>query len=168
MKRRDPNPTAAATPAERRARVAALPALRDTDAALIERFIERAWAEDGLARHSQAAYRSDLQGFARWLAPSGPGLLEVARLREPEHIVRASSALLLAAVLDPQATRQTVIDLCDPKYVEASVAPPITIHYLALCAALCNVGDDGFVRLAGLTSKFPFEESQEDVLLALA
>lgn len=74
-----PAPNAAASPAERRARVAALPPLRDPDALLIEGFIERAWAEDGLARHSQAAYRSDLQGFARWLAPAGPGLLEVAR-----------------------------------------------------------------------------------------
>ena len=96
------------------------------------------------------------------------GLLDLAKLRDPEHVVRASSALLLAAVLDPEATRPTVIELCDPKLVEASVAPPITIHHLALCAALCDVGDDGFAKLAVLASKFPFEESQEDVLLALA
>ena len=96
------------------------------------------------------------------------GLLELSRLSEPEHIARASSALLLAAVLNPEATRDTVVALCEEKLVAASAAPPIAIHQLALCAALCGVGDEGFTRLAALASRFPFEESQEDVLLALA
>jgi hypothetical protein len=96
------------------------------------------------------------------------GLLELARLPEPQHIVRASSALLLAAVLEPEATRGTVMTLCDPQLVAASAAPPIAIHHLALCAALCGIGDEGFTKLAALTSQFPFEESQEDILLALA
>jgi hypothetical protein len=96
------------------------------------------------------------------------GLLQLAKLSESEYIARASSALLLAAVLDSQATRDTVVDLCDPELVANSAVPPITLHHLALCAALCDIGDDGFTRLAALTSQFPFEESQEDVLLALA
>jgi hypothetical protein len=96
------------------------------------------------------------------------GLLELANLSGPEHIARASSALLLAAVLNPQATRDTVVALCEPQLVAASAAPPIAIHHLALCAALCDVGAEGFTRLAALTSRFPFEESQEDVVLALA
>jgi hypothetical protein len=96
------------------------------------------------------------------------GLLELAKLSGPEHIARASSALLLAAVLDPQATRDTVVALCEEQLVAASAAPPIAIHHLALCAVLCGVGDEGFTRLAALTSRFPFEESQEDVVLALA
>ena len=96
------------------------------------------------------------------------GLLELAKLAKPEHIARASSALLLAAVLDPAATRDTVVALCDPKLVAASAAPPIMIHHLALCAALCGVGDEGYTKLAALASRFPFEESQEDVVLALA
>jgi len=96
------------------------------------------------------------------------GFLELARLSEPQHIVRASSALLLAALLDPHATRDTVVALCDEKLIAASAAPPIMIHHLALCAALCGVGDDGLTKLAALASRFPFEESQEDILLALA
>jgi hypothetical protein len=96
------------------------------------------------------------------------GLLELAKLQGAEQIVRASSALLLAAVLDPEATRDTVVALCDPELVAASAAPPITIHHLALCAALCGVGDEGYARLAALASRFAFEESQEDVVLALA
>jgi hypothetical protein len=96
------------------------------------------------------------------------GLLQVAKRSEPENIIRSSSALLLAAVLDPEATRETVIVLSDPDRIADSVAPPIVIHHLALCAALCNVGDEGFTQLAALMSRSPYEESQEDILLALA
>jgi hypothetical protein len=96
------------------------------------------------------------------------GLLELAKLSEPEHIVRSSSALLLAAVLDPEATRDTVVALCDEQLVAASAAPPISIHHLALCATLCRVGDEGLTKLAALGSRFAFEESQEDIVLALA
>jgi hypothetical protein len=96
------------------------------------------------------------------------GLLALAKRPEPEHVARAASALLLAAVLDPEATRDTVVALCDPQLVAASAAPPVAIHHLALGAALCGVGDDGFTKLAALTSRFPSEESQEDVVLALA
>src|SRR5688572_27414646 len=112
-------------------------------------------------------YLQTYRGYRQALGDehSVKGLLELAKLSEPEHIARASSALLLAAVLDPEATRDTVIALCDPKHVAASAAPPIVIHHLALCAALCGVGDEGFARLATLTSHFAFEESQEDVLL---
>jgi hypothetical protein len=95
-------------------------------------------------------------------------LLELAALPEPENIVRASSALLLAAVLDPEATKETVVALSDPQLVAASAAPPIVIHHLALSAALCNIGEEGFTKLAALASEFRFEESQEDILLALA
>ena len=119
----------------------------------------------GMYLQTYRGYREELRAGGRH---DVKGLLELAKLRDPEHVVRASSALLLAAVLDPEATRPAVIGLCDPKLVEASVAPPIAIHHLALCAALCDVGDDGFAKLAALASKFPAEESQEDVLLALA
>src|SRR5688572_20628130 len=115
-------------------------------------------------------YLDTYQGYRRTLGEGHDvkGLLETAKLAGPEHIVRASSALLLAAVLDPDGTRDTVVALCDPKLVAASAAPPITIHHLALCAALCGMGDEGHAKLAALASRFPFEESQEDVVLALA
>lgn len=68
-----------ASPADRRERTRALPPPREADRHLVEAFIERAWAEDGLARNTQDSYRRDLEGFARWLATQGPSLLEVAR-----------------------------------------------------------------------------------------
>lgn len=66
--------------AERRERSLALPPPQAADKQLIDGFIERAWAEDGLSRNTQDSYRRDLEGFARWLAlQHGPGLLDVRR-----------------------------------------------------------------------------------------
>ncbi len=41
------------------------------DAALIDRFIDQLWLEEGLARNSLEAYRRDLRQFAQWLAGEG-------------------------------------------------------------------------------------------------
>lgn len=54
------------TPSDRRQLVQSLPPVADADALVIERFIDAIWAERGLAPASLAAYRSDLQGLARW------------------------------------------------------------------------------------------------------
>lgn len=62
------------TPADRRQQAMALPPLPDADARAIERFLESAWAEHGLARASLDSYRRDLQGFARWRDGQGGGL----------------------------------------------------------------------------------------------
>lgn len=64
----------ARTPAQRREQVLALPPLRDADAAAIHAFVETIWAEHGLARQTQASYRRDLEGFARWRDGAGGGL----------------------------------------------------------------------------------------------
>ena len=69
----------AITPAERRELARALPPLRDADAAAIAAFIETIWAEDGLAKQTQASYRRDLEGFARWRDGAGGGLVGVDR-----------------------------------------------------------------------------------------
>jgi integrase/recombinase XerD len=42
-------------------------ALRPADQALIDRFIDALWLEDGLAANSLAAYRRDLSALAAWL-----------------------------------------------------------------------------------------------------
>lgn len=47
--------------------------------ALIEDYLERAWAEHGIARQTQTSYGRDLDGFARWLALRGQHLLAVDR-----------------------------------------------------------------------------------------
>lgn len=45
------------------------------DAALIQRFVDALWLEDGLATLTLAAYRRDLQALARWLAAQGRDLV---------------------------------------------------------------------------------------------
>ncbi len=59
------------TAADRRQFARSLPPLADADAVLIERFIDAIWAEHGLAPASLSAYRSDLQGLARWASQRG-------------------------------------------------------------------------------------------------
>src|ERR1700754_3437225 len=49
------------------------------DARMIERFIERVWAEDGLADRTLEAYRRDLQQLARWLGTRGRSLATAGR-----------------------------------------------------------------------------------------
>jgi integrase/recombinase XerD len=50
--------------------------LNAADAALLQRFIDALWLEDGLAALSLQAYRRDLAALAGWLAArGGPGLL---------------------------------------------------------------------------------------------
>lgn len=67
------------TPAERREEAMNLPPLRDADAQAIASFVEAAWAEQGLAKLTQASYRRDLEGFARWRDGVGGGLLGADR-----------------------------------------------------------------------------------------
>ena len=64
---------------ERRLRARAAPAAPAAETALIATFLERAWAEHGLARQTQDSYHRDLDGFARWLAPRGSALRGVDR-----------------------------------------------------------------------------------------
>ncbi len=48
--------------------------MSDADAELLDQFCDALWLEDGLAKNTLAAYRSDLSLFAAWLAASGkPG-----------------------------------------------------------------------------------------------
>lgn len=54
------------TVADRRQFAQSLPPLAEVDALAIEHFIDAIWAERGLAAASLSAYRSDLQGLARW------------------------------------------------------------------------------------------------------
>ncbi len=60
------------TTADRRRIARSLPPLADEDAIAIERFLDAAWAEQGLSPAALAAYRSDLQGLARWLQTRRP------------------------------------------------------------------------------------------------
>jgi integrase/recombinase XerD len=70
------------TPSTRRRDSQARPEADPADTALIVAFLERAWAEQGLARQTLDAYRRDLDGLARWLRERGLGLTAVRR----EHL----------------------------------------------------------------------------------
>ncbi len=67
------------TPALRRQLVQHLPPLRDDDNALIQRFLDAIWAEQGLAQASLDSYRRDLEGLARWRDGAGGGLATIDR-----------------------------------------------------------------------------------------
>lgn len=54
-------------------------ALSESDAALLERFLDVLWLERGLTPNTLAAYRSDLELFALWLGEQGGGLLAAQR-----------------------------------------------------------------------------------------
>ncbi len=52
----------------RRMHAQSLPPPRSEDAVAIAAFLERLWAESGLAQQTLASYQRDLEGLARWLA----------------------------------------------------------------------------------------------------
>ena len=62
------------TPADRRRHAQSLPPISAHDGDAIAGFIDRLWAESGLARQTLDSYRRDLDGLARWLNVSGKAL----------------------------------------------------------------------------------------------
>ena len=67
------------TPTDRRLAARARPAADNDDSALISAFLERIWAEQGLARSTLDSYGRDLDGLARWLHPRRTPMLSVQR-----------------------------------------------------------------------------------------
>ncbi len=72
-------PMTSSTPAERRTQAMALPPVPEADRTLIESFLDAIWAEHGLAKPSLAAYRRDLEGYARWRSAAQGGLAQAQR-----------------------------------------------------------------------------------------
>ena len=67
------------TAADRRLQAQSRPEASPKDSALIGAFIDRIWAEQGLARQTLDSYRRDLDGLARWLQSRDTPLLAVQR-----------------------------------------------------------------------------------------
>ena len=100
------------TVADRRQFSRSLPPLAEVDALVIERFIDAIWAERGLAAASLSAYRSDLQGLARWAGahasvatgPTGlthldrPALFDYLAMRTRAGYTARSNARLLSSL----------------------------------------------------------------------
>lgn len=140
------------TPADRRMLAHALPPLRDADAAAIRAFIEAMWAEHGLAKQTQASYRRDLEGFARWRDGAGGGLCGADRAalfdylswRTRENYSPRSNARLLStlraffalqlrhgaraddptALLDPPKLPRSLPKALTEREIEALLAAP--------------------------------------------
>ena len=117
-------------PADRRARVAALPPPAEQDVQAIAAFLDRAWAEAGLSRLTLDSYRRDLEGLARWRAARGATLVAVDRQalfdyladRAATGYAARSNARLLSALRAFFAQRRR-LGLCavDPT---ATIDPP--------------------------------------------
>ena len=99
-------PRAASTPATRRLARQALPEASAADQAAITAFLERIWAEQGLARPTLDAYRRDLEGLARWLRGRGKelaaadqaALFDYLAERSRQYYAPRSNARLLSAL----------------------------------------------------------------------
>ncbi|MEO6172360.1 MAG: site-specific tyrosine recombinase XerD [Arenimonas sp.] len=84
----------------------AMPMVVEAEAILIGKFLERSWAENGLARPTQESYRHDLEGFSRWLQGRHNHLLGVKRqdlfdylsARSEQNYAARSNARLLSAL----------------------------------------------------------------------
>jgi integrase/recombinase XerD len=61
-------------------------------AAAIDRFIEALWIEDGLSANTLAAYRADLEQYARWLGRPDGGSGELEREAPAGELESAASA----------------------------------------------------------------------------
>ncbi|WP_417346513.1 site-specific tyrosine recombinase XerD [Ferrimonas sp.] len=80
--------------------------LRHKDQLLIERFLDRLWAERGLSEHTLAAYRSDLLRFCEFLVPREEALLQVSgetlrqylEKRQQAGMAKTSTARTLSAL----------------------------------------------------------------------
>ncbi|PPU77948.1 site-specific tyrosine recombinase XerD [Xanthomonas cucurbitae] len=96
----------ASSPSERRQLARQLPPVQAADAALIARFLDRFWAENGVARQTLDSYRRDLEGLARWRDGAGGGLagmqraalFDYLRWRTQAHYSPRSNARLLSTL----------------------------------------------------------------------
>ena len=76
--------------------------MNEADKALLERFHDTLWLEQGLSANTLEAYRSDLEGLAKWLAPRGTSLVGVTRadlFSYLEHCVNKGSGARTTARL---------------------------------------------------------------------
>src|SRR3990170_8043190 len=54
--------------------------MNEADKALLERFHDTLWLEQGLSANTLTSYRHDLEGLAKWLAPRGTSLVGATRV----------------------------------------------------------------------------------------
>lgn len=74
-----PRKPGAILPADAKAAPAIGESLADAELAIIERFLDALWMEQGLSANTLAAYRADLKGAAQWFAAKQLTLLAAGR-----------------------------------------------------------------------------------------
>ncbi|MBS0575336.1 MAG: site-specific tyrosine recombinase XerD [Proteobacteria bacterium] len=117
------------TPADRRRHARAQPAPSARDEQAIAAFIDRIWAESGLARHTLDGYRRDLEGLARWLVARAIDLMGADRAALFDYLAQRtelgysgrSNARLLAALraFYGQALRLRLIAVDPSQHLQA-------------------------------------------------
>lgn len=80
------------------------PELRPDDEALIARFTDAIWLEDGLGEQTRMAYRNDLEGLAAWLADQ-PGRPLLSAVRRTDLLAWISRGLADGAKTSTAARR---------------------------------------------------------------
>lgn len=80
------------TAADRRQQATALPPAPALDVRDIEAALDAAWAEQGLSRNTLAAYRRDLEGYARWAGNPQGGLRHATAADLAAWLARRSAA----------------------------------------------------------------------------
>ena len=116
---------------------------------------------DGISR-THLAYQAHLQDLRYDVAP----LLRIAASEHRTNVVRASHALLLAAILDRKATSATVRSLLAPEEIQRAQAPDILLHHAALATVLVRQPSRA-AQLDALWETTPSEEGREDILCVL-
>jgi integrase/recombinase XerD len=82
------------------------PRLADGDCACLDRFLDALWMERGLSRATLTAYRTDLEGFGRWLLPRGRTLVAAE-----SHDLQGYLASRMQARAQPRSTARLVSSL---------------------------------------------------------
>jgi hypothetical protein len=92
-------------------------------------------------------------------------LLDLARKTRGDHPLRASNALLLATILNPKASKESILKAIDARAIEDATVPAIDLHNLSLSAALA-LDPTVVTKLLSLLPDIQSEESREDVIAA--
>ena len=100
------------------------------------------------------------------LAYEVSGLLEIAHRDFQQHVSHASHALLLAMLLNAEASKAGLEEYLDAESIQQAQVPDVWLHYLAFGVVLSREASLA-LKFGTLLDAVESEEGQEDVLCAL-
>jgi integrase/recombinase XerD len=148
---------------------------RERSQALIDRFVDALWIEDGLAANSLAAYRRDLALYADWLAGEAARALDESReadlrgymhARQPMRVPKVLSEAQVEALLAAPDT-QSPLGLRDRAMLELMYASGLRVSELVSLRSIHVSASETVLRVTGKGSKerlVPFGEVAHDWL----